>query len=109
MLLPPPSPPPQRQREIEDTSTHVEEDLESGRLLSVLLDDDTRASDDLSGVSLSVDLSKTSPGSENLGVGDLDEVDLVLSTYTRRRMERKRSAREREERRGGREGGGGEE
>lgn len=56
----------------------VEEDLETGGLLSVLLDDDARASDNLSGVSLSVDLGESGPGSENLGVGHLDEVDLVL-------------------------------
>jgi hypothetical protein len=34
----------------------VEEDLESGGVLSVVGDNDTRASDDLSGLALSVDL-----------------------------------------------------
>lgn len=49
----------------------VEEDLETLRLLSVVLDDDARAANDLSGVTLSVDLGKTSPGTEDLGVGNL--------------------------------------
>jgi hypothetical protein len=56
----------------------VEEDLEARRLNTVVLDNDARASDDLSGVTLSVDLGESSPGTEDLGVGDLDEVDLVL-------------------------------
>ena len=47
---------------------------------AVVLDDDTRAADDLAGVALTVDLAETSPGTEDLGVTNLDEVDLVLST-----------------------------
>lgn len=48
------------------------------RLLSVVLDDDARAADDLSGVAVPVDLAEPGPGAEDLWVGDLDEVDLVL-------------------------------
>lgn len=75
----------------------VEEDLESWRVLTVVGDDDARASDDLSGLALSVDLllymsvashiplcvcthSKTGPLSEDLGVRDLDELNVVLGT-----------------------------
>jgi hypothetical protein len=42
------------------------------------LDDDARASNDLSRLALSVNLAQTSPGAQNLGVLNLDEVDLVL-------------------------------
>lgn len=56
----------------------VQQDVQALRLLAVVLDDDTRASDDLSGVTLSVDLGQTGPGTQDLGVGDLDEVDVVL-------------------------------
>ena len=56
----------------------VEEDVESLALGAVVLDDDARAADDLAGVALTVDLAETSPGAEDLGVTDLDEVDLVL-------------------------------
>ena len=45
---------------------------------TVVLDDDARAADDLAGVALAVDLAETSPGAEDLGVTDLDQVDLVL-------------------------------
>ena len=47
---------------------------------TVVLDDDTRAANDLAGVTLLVDLAETSPGTEDLGVTDLDQVDLVLGT-----------------------------
>ena len=56
----------------------VEEDVETLRLDAVVLDDDARAADDLAGVALTVDLAETSPGTEDLRVTDLDEVDLVL-------------------------------
>ena len=46
---------------------------------TVVLNDNTRAPNDLPGVTLSVDLAKTSPGTEDLGISNLDEVDLVLS------------------------------
>ena len=48
------------------------------RLLSVVLDDDARASNDLSCGTVTVDLAETNPLSESFGVTDLDEVDLVL-------------------------------
>ena len=56
----------------------VQQDVQALGLLAVVLDDDTRASDDLSGVTLSVNLGQTGPGTQDLGVGDLDEVDVVL-------------------------------
>jgi hypothetical protein len=56
----------------------VQQDVQALGLLAVVLDNDTRASDNLSGVTLSVDLGQTGPGTQDLGVGDLDEVDVVL-------------------------------
>ena len=58
----------------------VEEDVETLALDTVVLDDDARAADDLAGVALTVDLAEAGPGTEDLGVTDLDEVDLVLGT-----------------------------
>ena len=52
--------------------------METLALHAVVLDDDTGAPDDLAGVALTVDLAETSPGTEDLGVTDLDQVDLVL-------------------------------
>lgn len=56
----------------------LEENVETLGLLTVVLDDDARAADDLTGVTLTVDLAETGPGTEGLGVGDLEQVDLVL-------------------------------
>lgn len=56
----------------------VEEDLEAGGLGTVVGDDDTRAADDLAGLALTVDLGETGPLAEDLGVRDLDELDVVL-------------------------------
>lgn len=56
----------------------LEENVQSLRLLSVVSDDDTRAANDLPWVTLSVDLAETSPGTEGLWVGNLEEVNLVL-------------------------------
>lgn len=52
--------------------------MEALGLDAVVLDDDARAADDLARVALAVDLAETGPGAEQLRVGDLDEVDLVL-------------------------------
>ena len=52
--------------------------METLRLDTVVLDDDARAADDLAGVALTVNLAEAGPGTEDLGVTDLDEVDLVL-------------------------------
>lgn len=57
----------------------VEEDLEASGLGTVVGDDDARAADDLAGLALTVDLGKTGPLAKNLGVGDLDELNVVLS------------------------------
>ena len=56
----------------------LEEDVETLGLLTVVLDDDAGAADDLTGVALTVDLAETGPGAEGLGVRDLEQVDLVL-------------------------------
>ena len=56
----------------------VQEDVQTLRLLTVVLDDDTRAPDDLAGVTLTVDLGESGPLAEDLGVRDLDQVDVVL-------------------------------
>ena len=56
----------------------VEEDVETLGLNTVVLDDDTGAANDLAGVALTVELAETSPGTEDLGVSNLDEVDFVL-------------------------------
>lgn len=58
----------------------VEEDVEALALSAVVLDDDARASNDLARVALAVDLAETGPGTKDLGVTNLNEVDLVLST-----------------------------
>ena len=54
--------------------------MEALRLDTVVLDDNARAPNDLAGVALTVDLAETSPGTEDLSVTNLDEVNLVLST-----------------------------
>ena len=54
--------------------------METLALDTVVFDDNAGAADDLTGVALTVDLAKAGPGTEDLGVTDLDEVNLVLST-----------------------------
>lgn len=58
----------------------VKEDVKTLRLDTKVTDDDAGGTDDLTWVTLSVDLAETSPGTQDLSVGDLDEVDLVLGT-----------------------------
>lgn len=57
----------------------LKEDLESGRVLTVVGDDNARAANDLSGLALTVNLGETGPLTKDLGVRDLDELDTVLS------------------------------
>ena len=57
----------------------VQENVHGLRLLTEILDDDAGASDDLAGVTLTIDLAETGPLSELLGIRDLDQVDVVLS------------------------------
>jgi hypothetical protein len=81
--------------ECETNARTVEEDLEGGRVLAVVGDDNARAADDLAGLALTVNLlrgcqrrptakrrvwthGKTGPLAEDLGVRDLDELDVVL-------------------------------
>lgn len=56
----------------------VKEDMETLRLNTIVLDDNTAAANDLAGVALTIDLAETSPGTEDLGISDLDQIDLVL-------------------------------
>jgi len=58
----------------------VDEDVETLALGTIVLDNDTRAADNLTGVTLFVDLAKTGPLTENLRVTDLDQVDFVFGT-----------------------------
>jgi len=57
----------------------VEKDMETLRLDAVFLHNNAAASNDFSGVTLTIDLAETSPGAEYFGVSDLDEADFVLS------------------------------
>ncbi len=47
-------------------------------LNTVVLDNNARTTNNLTGVALPIDFAKSRPGSEDLGVADLDEVDLVF-------------------------------
>lgn len=47
-------------------------------LNAIVLDNNARTPNNLSRVSLPVDLAETRPGTEDFGVADLDKVDLVL-------------------------------
>ena len=58
----------------------IDEDMETFALDTVLFNDDTRAADDFTGVTLLVDLAETSPLTENLRVTDFDQIDLVFGT-----------------------------
>ncbi len=58
----------------------LQKSVQTLRLLSVILDDDTTASDDFSRVTFPVDLGETGPGTQDFGVRDFDEVDVVLGT-----------------------------
>lgn len=62
------------------TKLTLKEDLESGRVLTVVGDDNARAANDLSGLALTVNLGETGPLTKDLGVRNLDELDTVLST-----------------------------
>lgn len=91
-----------------NTNEHtVEEDLEGGRVLAVVCDDDARAAHDLAGLALTVDLlqrcqirqirpaamqrlwthGKTGPLAKDLGVRDLDELDVVLGAKSLNELE----------------------
>ena len=55
--------------------------METLGLDAVVLNDDARAADDLAGVALTVDLAKTGPGTEHLGVTDLYNVMSVRAVH----------------------------
>ena len=56
----------------------VEKNIQPLTLNSIFLDDNARATDDLAGVTLTVNLAETGPGAKNLRVSNLDEVNFVL-------------------------------
>jgi len=58
----------------------VQQNMQTLTLNTILFNNDTRASDHLARVPLAVDLAETSPSSKNLGVADLDQVDVVVGT-----------------------------
>ena len=58
----------------------VDEDVKTLALGTIVLDDDTRAANNLTGVTLLVDLAETSPLTKNLRVTNLNQVDLVFGT-----------------------------
>lgn len=58
----------------------LKENVQSLGLNTIVLDDYARAANDLTGVTLTVDFAKTSPGTKDLSISNLDEVDFVLGT-----------------------------
>lgn len=52
--------------------------METLAVAAKVLNNNAAAADDLAGVALAVDFAETSPGTEDLCVTDLDQVDLVL-------------------------------
>lgn len=56
----------------------IKDDVETLSLSTEILDNDTRAADDLACVALTVDLAETSPGAEEFGVRNPEEADFVL-------------------------------
>lgn len=57
----------------------VQENVHGLRLFTKVLDNDAGAGNNLTGVTLTVDLAETGPLTELLSIGDLDQVDVVLS------------------------------
>ena len=58
----------------------IQKYVEAFTLNTVLLDHDTTASYDLPGVAFTIDLAKTGPRSQNLGVTHFDEINFMFST-----------------------------
>jgi hypothetical protein len=58
----------------------IQEDVHSFGFFSEISDSNTRAANDLTGVTFTIDLAKTSPFTKLLGVSNLDQVDVVFST-----------------------------
>jgi hypothetical protein len=54
--------------------------MKSFTLDTIVFNNDTGAANDLSGVALLVDLAQSSPSTKDLGVTDLDQIDLVFGT-----------------------------
>lgn len=60
----------------------VEHDMETFTVLTVIFDNHASAADDLAGIALTIDFAQSCPSTENLGISDLDEVDLVLGAQS---------------------------
>ena len=58
----------------------VQQDRQCLRLLTIILDNNTRGANDLPCVSLSVNDAKSSPFTQLLAIGNLDQVDVVFCT-----------------------------
>jgi hypothetical protein len=58
----------------------IQEDVHGLRFFSEIGDSNARAANDLTGVTLAIDLAKTGPFTKLLGIRDLDQVDVVLGT-----------------------------
>jgi hypothetical protein len=54
--------------------------LQSSRLFSVVTNNDTRATNNLTGVTFTIDFAETGHFTQFLGVRDFDEVDVVFGT-----------------------------
>lgn len=65
--------------ESQNSQLTVQENVHGLGLFTEVLDNDARASNNLAGVTLTVDLAETGPFTELLSIGDLDQVDVVLS------------------------------
>ena len=65
----------------------IEKNVQPLTLNSIFLDDNARATDDLAGVTLTVNLAETGPGAKNLRVSNLDEVDFVLGAESLNKLE----------------------
>jgi len=58
----------------------IQEDVHGLRLLSEVSDSNTRTTNNLTGVTLTINLTETGPFTELLGIRNLDQVDVVLGT-----------------------------
>ena len=58
----------------------IQEDVHGLRLLSEVSNGNTRTANNLTGVTLTIDLTETGPFTELLGIRDLDQVDVVFGT-----------------------------
>jgi hypothetical protein len=58
----------------------IQKDVHGFGFFSKVSNGDTRTTNDLTGVTFTIDLTETGPFTELLGIRDLDQVDVVFST-----------------------------